>query len=82
MSEINQQAGQIMVTIKDVRAAGMCASGARSWFARYGLHWCRFVKCGLPARTILATGDALGEVAVDKARQRTSLTITPPPSAD
>lgn len=70
----------LRVTMRDIRAAGMCASGARSWFARYGLDWCDFVKCGLPDRAILNTGDALGEVVVEKARQRASLGISQLPS--
>lgn len=63
----------LRITMRDIRAAGMCSSGARSWFDRYGLDWCKFVKCGLPETAILATRDALGEVVVEKAHQREAI---------
>jgi hypothetical protein len=48
-----------LVTVRHIRAAGLCASGARAWFARYGLDWNTFLSPGLPAPVIEATGDAL-----------------------
>lgn len=38
------------------RSAGFCASGARMWFARYGMDFHAFVKSGLPASAFEATG--------------------------
>lgn len=38
---------------------GYCGSGARRWFAHYGFDWQDFVKNGLPAAVLAATGDAL-----------------------
>ena len=39
---------------------GFCAQGAREWFAYYGLDWSTFVRDGIEADVIEATGDALG----------------------
>ena len=42
------------------RAPGYCAQGGREWFAYYGLDWGAFVRHGIEADAIEATGDALG----------------------
>ncbi len=39
---------------------GFCAQGAREWFACYCLDWSAFVRDGIEAEVIEATGDALG----------------------
>ena len=38
---------------------GYCARGARRWFARMGLDWAAFVRGGIDADILLATGDAM-----------------------
>jgi arsenate reductase-like glutaredoxin family protein len=59
-----------IVTISDVRAAGICASGARRWFEAYGLDFRDFVKNGIDAELLLATGDAYGIRVVEFVRSR------------
>lgn len=39
---------------------GFCAQGARDWFVYHGLDWSAFVRDGIDAEVIEATGDALG----------------------
>lgn len=47
---------------------GYCARGARIWFAQHGLDWGAFVRDGLPASVLEATGDALALTLVEHAR--------------
>lgn len=55
------------VRIQHARALGFCAAGCRRFFARHGLDWARFVRDGLPAEDLRATGDALASRLVEKA---------------
>ncbi|MEI2457493.1 hypothetical protein V2J18_22805 [Lysobacter firmicutimachus] len=57
----------MIVTVDHLRRApgfsaqpGFCAQGGREWFAYYGLDWGAFVRDGIDADTLEATGDALG----------------------
>jgi len=59
-----------MITMKDVRAAGMCSRGARAFFIRHKLDWVAFVQSGLPEDVIEATGDAMAIRVVEVARER------------
>ncbi|MCR6497102.1 hypothetical protein LJB71_14800 [Thermomonas sp. S9] len=59
----------VTVTIAHVRAAGMCVHGARTWFARHGLDFRAFLREGIPAQVMLATGDAMALRVVEVARQ-------------
>lgn len=59
-------ADDLLITINDVRKAGFCPSGARHWFEAYGFDFRDFVKNGLPAKTLLATGDAQAQAVVDR----------------
>ncbi|MES0875082.1 hypothetical protein [Sinimarinibacterium thermocellulolyticum] len=59
----------VLVTIAHVRAAGLCVHGTRTWFARQGLDFRAFLARGLPASTLLATGDAMAQRVVEVARQ-------------
>ena len=60
----------LIVTIAHVRAAGLCVNGSRAWFARHGLDFRAFLREGLDAQTLLATGDAMAQRVVDCARQQ------------
>ena len=60
----------LIITINDVRAAGLCVNGSRAWFARHGLDFHAFVREGLDADTLLATGDAMALRVVEHARQQ------------
>ena len=60
----------LIVTITHVRAAGLCVNGSRAWFARHGLDFRAFLRDGLDAETLLATGDAMALRVVEYARQQ------------
>lgn len=47
---------------------GFCRKGGRRFFSRYGLDWTEFVRSGIPASKLLATGDALALILVAHAR--------------
>jgi hypothetical protein len=56
----------LIITIDDVRRAGHCARGAKAWFAAHGLDFRRFLREGIPAETMLATGDGQGIQVVER----------------
>jgi len=45
--------------IRHVRAANLCAHGARTWLARYGVNWTKFLDEGVSADFLRDTGDPL-----------------------
>lgn len=47
-----------VIRIEDVRRAGHCPSGARTWFKLHGIDFRDFVKNGVRADVLLATNDA------------------------
>ena len=49
---------------------GSCARGGRQWFAARGLDWADFGRNGIPAETLLATGDGFAVAIVEHARQQ------------
>lgn len=57
-----------VITARELQANGFCAHGVKLWFAQYGLDFKDYVKNGIPASVLLATGDALGERAVESVR--------------
>ena len=63
------------VTIQDIRAARYCLPGVRPWFRRHGLDWQAFLDAGLPAETLLATGDALVEPVIAQAKARETAAV-------
>ncbi len=48
-----------IVTMRHIRSAKLCASGARDWFKQYGFSWSDFLENGKPVEELEATGDAL-----------------------
>jgi hypothetical protein len=50
---------ELLITMRDVRAAKACSRGAREFLAKHGLDYDEFLKNGLPASVIEATGDAM-----------------------
>ncbi len=46
-----------------------CAPGARAFFARHGLNWSDFLRNGVDAEALAATGDAMALKAVQHARE-------------
>jgi hypothetical protein len=57
-----------IVTMRHVRQAKMCSKGARAFFQRHNLDWPTFVRQGLPADIIAATGDTMALKVVEVAR--------------
>lgn len=63
----------LIITARDVKAAGMCiVPGTKMFFKRHGLDFRSFTKNGIAAETLLATNDALALEVVNfvKNRQR------------
>lgn len=57
------------VTMKHIRAARLCAGGARRWFQSHGLNWSDFLTNGIPASILGQWGDPLAERAIDEAKK-------------
>jgi len=60
---------EIMVTVEHLRVAQFCGRGARIWFERHGLDWNEFIVRGLPISLVENTGDAMGKIVSDIARE-------------
>ena len=58
------------ITMRTVRAAQCCSRGARAWFKRHNLDWSAFLREGIDADKVLATGCPIGERVVQKAREQ------------
>lgn len=54
----------------DIRAARLCAGGARQWFKTYSLSYSDFVTNGISADMIVALGDPIGMRVVEQAERR------------
>lgn len=46
------------ITVADMRRAGYCVRGIRSWFAANGLDFSEFMANGIPEEKLEAIGDA------------------------
>lgn len=46
----------------------MCSAGARDFFKRHGFDWRDFLKNGIDAKKLEATGDAMALQVVEVAR--------------
>lgn len=51
------------------RRQGFCRGKSREWFQRHGLDWRDFVRNGISAEKLEATGDGLALALVDWARE-------------
>ena len=60
----------MIVIMRDMRAAKICSRGAREFFKRHGLDWSGFLKNGIEAEKLEATGDAMALKVVEVARGR------------
>lgn len=49
--------------------SGFCARGARQWFAQHDLDYLDFVRNGIPASRLEATGCAMAKALAEWARQ-------------
>ncbi len=61
---------ELVITMRDVRAAGLCSHGARMFAKRYRLDWMDFLRFGIPATKLEATGDGLALKVLEVARGR------------
>jgi hypothetical protein len=57
-----------IVTSRDMQSRGFCLSGSRRWFHDYGLDFNDFLKNGILASRLLATGDGMAETLVSLLR--------------
>lgn len=58
----------LIITMRHVRAAKMCSRGGRAFAQRHGLDWDRFLRDGIPASELAATGDAMALKLLEVAR--------------
>lgn len=59
----------LVVHMRHVRAANLCARGGRAWFARHGLSWNDFLRDGIPASEVRSINDPLAERAIAEAER-------------
>lgn len=57
------------VTMRHIREAKLCAHGVRAFFARYRLDYSKFLREGIAADELEATGDAITAGVVAAARE-------------
>ena len=60
----------LLVTLADLRSAGLCAGGARAFAKLHGLDWADFVHHGLTPDKLRATGDGIVELMIAEADKR------------
>ena len=60
----------VRVWPQDLSAVGYCHRGARRFFRRHALDWPAFLRTGIAADRLLATGDYMAERLVAQARGR------------
>lgn len=56
------------VQLKHIRQLGYCRRGAVKFFARHGWDWSDFLRNGIDAEKLIATGDAMAMKAVEVAK--------------
>lgn len=59
----------VMVRMKHIRMAELCADGTRDWWRDNGLDWRDFVRNGIPADKLAATGDPFAIRVAEIARE-------------
>jgi hypothetical protein len=58
----------IVVTLTDLRELDYCTRGARAWCTRMGIDWPAFLRDGIDADLLEASGDAMAIKAAQYAR--------------
>lgn len=58
----------VIVRMRHIRQARLCSDGARGFWARHNLDWTDFLKNGIDADKLAATGDANALKVVEVAR--------------
>jgi hypothetical protein len=59
----------LTITMDDIRRAGHCARGTRRWFDENGLDFRGFLKNGIAATDLAATGDGLALQVINRTLQ-------------
>lgn len=59
----------LIVSISHARAAGICVTGSRAWFRSQGLDFRDFLRNGIDAEVLRATGDPIVARAVAEAER-------------
>ena len=59
---------KLIVTMKHLRRLGYCASGCRKFAERHGIDFRAFVRDGIDADRLAATGDGMAMAAVEEAK--------------
>lgn len=62
----------VIVRFKHIRAARICAAGARHWFMQRGWNWNQFLADGRPVEDFEATGDPFAQRVAEIAREEAS----------
>lgn len=62
----------LIITISDIRKAGHCTRGARTWFEQQDLDFRAFLRDGITAEDFLASGDAQAQQVVARKLARES----------
>lgn len=55
--------------MRHLRTAKICSGGARDWWKHHGFDWSDFLRNGIPAETLLETGDPFALRVVEIARE-------------
>lgn len=58
-----------VVHMVHIRRAKQCSQGARAFFVRHGLDWSDFLRNGIDAEKLRATGDAMALSVVEQAER-------------
>ena len=53
----------------------LCVPGSRSFFERHGLDWKGFLRHGIEADRLIATGDAMAMIAVRRAYEEAGMPL-------
>jgi hypothetical protein len=61
---------ELIVLHEDMAAVGFCNHHARPWAVQHGFDWTDFIRNGIPAGRLIATGDAMALRVVEAARRR------------
>lgn len=59
-----------LITMNDVRRAGHCVGGAKTWCTANRLDWRKLVRPGIPEAEFLASGDQLAVDVVRRKKER------------
>ena len=58
-----------IVRMVHVRQSKQCSRGARAFFERHNLDWQSFLRDGIDAKELRATGDAMAQAVVEQAER-------------